>query len=644
EPTSGRKGHVTPKVPAVADERSQDKPADKKSAPPPAPSSKHVLSQTQSLKEECSAVKVEAEDSIDAQSSPPQKNQVGVLPTISTTTANPPQEDPEDLTPKATAPLSPRVSKKAGLSDEVDSLADILDRTKLEDTKNNSNSGNIRFKSAKNKLLRAIIARIKTGGLKVPGTSAEPEPGTPYSKDEYDLHYFLASSGVYCYDDYRSVWSEDGALVNDGSLNHEIDIDWDDDLLPPSFYVDFTPYWCGSDGLFCQDTDGAYYAIPIHTVHRGKQLSQPMQSPAPNTSPLTQQNTVTQTTCDPDLLLLRTPPVDKSHSSPAIASSGVPLDEHDPYPDFFGITSVHSTNHDCSTHGMVKTKPPLSKPVLNKKYCFDTSRGVYYYDDNRKLYTADDTLVYDGSSIFRAYDSHIPHFEIDGISYRFGQTGLSYQDTDGSFRRVDTYDLSLMDQPSTYQDDVIVIQPDSDFTSPYCGPSLAFDETTDVDAPTKYKIEAPSPEPHSNSLYKGLQGGQHPWSPSESQADSPIVGTTTSDDLSPRAPSLFLVTQPGYIQRTRKRGTKDHLVCPECGKECRRPVALKEHRRTHLGQKPELCPFPSCNTGFATKSNMRRHFLTHRAGTLEEYISSGLLLFDTIVQGLNRSENSTPPS
>ncbi|CAE7132156.1 unnamed protein product [Rhizoctonia solani] len=184
---------------------------------------------------------------------------------------------------------------------------------------------------------------------------------------EGDLHYFLASSGVYCYDDYRNVWLEDGTLVNDGSLEPEIDSDSDDDLLPPSFYVDFTPYWFGSDGLFAQDTDGAYYAIPIHTVHRGKELSQPVQSPTPNASPLPQQNTVTQTTCDPDLLLLRTPPVDKSHNSPAIASSGVPLDEHDPYADLFSITSVHSTNHDCSTHGMVKNKPPTSKPVLNKK-------------------------------------------------------------------------------------------------------------------------------------------------------------------------------------------------------------------------------------------------------------------------------------
>ncbi|CAE7132102.1 unnamed protein product [Rhizoctonia solani] len=184
---------------------------------------------------------------------------------------------------------------------------------------------------------------------------------------EGDLRYFLASSGVYCYDDYRNVWSEDGTLINDGSLNHEIDIDWDDDLLPPSFYVDFTPYWCSSDGLFAQDTDGTYYAIPIHTVYGGKQSNQPVQSQAPNASPFPQQNTVTQTTCDPDLLLLRTPPVDKSHTSPAIASSGVPPDQHDPYADLFSITSAHSTNPDCSTHGMVKNEPPPSKAVLNKK-------------------------------------------------------------------------------------------------------------------------------------------------------------------------------------------------------------------------------------------------------------------------------------
>ena len=69
-------------------------------------------------------------------------------------------------------------------------------------------------------------------------------------------------------------------------------------------------------------------------------------------------------------------------------------------------------------------------------------------------------------------------------------------------------------------------------------------------------------------------------------------------------------------QRTRPRrrrcqNEKKH-ICPICNKSFLRPSALKQHNKTHTGERPYCCEFPTCGrsrpgNGFSILSNLRRH-------------------------------------
>lgn len=59
-------------------------------------------------------------------------------------------------------------------------------------------------------------------------------------------------------------------------------------------------------------------------------------------------------------------------------------------------------------------------------------------------------------------------------------------------------------------------------------------------------------------------------------------------------------------------------TCPICGKQCSRPSTLKTHILIHTGDKPFECQWPSCGRSFNVKSNMLRHFKSHKKKLLRQ--------------------------
>ncbi|KDN43592.1 hypothetical protein RSAG8_05969, partial [Rhizoctonia solani AG-8 WAC10335] len=295
------------------------------------------------------------------------------------------------------------------------------------------------------------------------------------------------------------------------------------------------------------------------------------------------------------------------------------------------------------------SETPLSpRPKGFNQYCFYASDGrLYYFDVYRNVYSQDGTVISYGSSNYQADDLLTPSFYIDGVPYWFDtNSGLVYQGADGTVDRVhicqsdpEPLDLGQVFEPTLFQFDPATLQPEP-IPEPYYNPSpppvTTLVSNGDYSTP-KAKSEVLSP-PNTQPLQRTLQGSKDlPWSPGSS-AMSPIV---TSRDPS-EDPPLFADSQSGLLLGTqivgkwqqdtaqaqqdaakarpvRKPSKDERRRCPVCGKMFRRPSSLEDHRNVHSGDKPHTCPFKGCNAGFATGPNMRRHFLTHRVGTLERY-------------------------
>ncbi|KDN43593.1 hypothetical protein RSAG8_05970, partial [Rhizoctonia solani AG-8 WAC10335] len=517
--------------------------------------------------------------------------------------ANPEQEESEYPTPKATTSVLPKAVKNDEHGDAVDSLVGKLSGTTLEDT--NDSSGPLG--------LTIELVQAKPGepeGSSPGGSVSSPPP----CRGERDLHHFCTPNGWYYFDDYRNVFFEDGALVHDGNFESS-----------ERFDIDGVWYWFIPDGLLYQDAGGAFYRVPTSAVGSEQNPNQldpiqapdGLQGPQDDTDAL-QPSLGNELDCD-------------SHSAPPTTSNSFLGRDTDGLADL--LTSNHLVEDSIDLNGGINHGLGTNQPSITSTDYFHTPRGVHCFDDDRKLYSEDGKLVYDGSSSLQAYDSRFPNFYIGGSAYWFDKKGLSRRDADGTLGHVRTWQIDPsgpLDQLPAYQDDVAAIQPG-----------------LNPESSSKPKAEVSSPDSRSDSLQNGFQKGlvsMSPGSSRSSETHSPNIDTITNPSQLFGDLSLFLASEPGYpqsaqivsrqqlntinvqnptekVQPARKRnGNKNHLRCPYCGKECRRPGSLSEHIRVHTREKTEICPFENCTTGFATKSNMRRHFATHRVGTLEEYV------------------------
>ncbi|KAF3938717.1 hypothetical protein ABW19_dt0209827 [Dactylella cylindrospora] len=94
----------------------------------------------------------------------------------------------------------------------------------------------------------------------------------------------------------------------------------------------------------------------------------------------------------------------------------------------------------------------------------------------------------------------------------------------------------------------------------------------------------------------------------------------SSEEYFPRTPDMSREpsnkSAPSPERSASSSGTNNDNYCSACGKVFR---DLKAHQITHMDERPEKCPIPTCEyakKGFARKYDCQRHTLTHYKGTM----------------------------
>ncbi|QRW20872.1 C2H2 zinc finger [Rhizoctonia solani] len=226
--------------------------------------------------------------------------------------------------------------------------------------------------------------------------------------------------------------------------------------------------------------------------------------------------------------------------------------------------------------------------------------------------------------------------------------------------------LLAFDKMPAPEDCTTVPQPDLSLKSQRdSGPALVATPVSDTRALAPKEVAKPkTPELNSYSLQRALQGNPLiTFSPNTQLAIPPCISYPTAGDTVPNDTSLFaassppsdvpatcvsqdrvakLLKAPAVRHVVKKRKGVEHRRCPVCSKVFRRPCSLVEHIRVHTGEKPYGCPFMGCTVAFATKQNMKRHFLGHQAGPLENYTPYAMsMLSETSLFDKNAKCNET---
>ncbi|KAG8756294.1 hypothetical protein FRC11_005436 [Ceratobasidium sp. 423] len=424
-------------------------------------------------------------------------------------------------------------------------------------------------------------------------------------------YYFRTLSGLYYFDDDRNVYYADGALLHGASLDLQLG-----DLIDLGFHIDGVLYWFDEVGLMSQDSSGIPYCVRALRREELDQLDlyqtlgglQAPQDDFPSLSnlPRVEFNDPTHPNC-----IKRKREEDAPGQSVSIKISA----SH----NVGGEPEGSGPGQNPQQNPRPRDSEVTPMPTL-EKYYFCASGRAYYFDHCRGLYSEDDRLLYDGSSSFQNAIS-LPNFYIDEVPYWFESDGLSYRDASGRRCRVhawlskqnqlDHYFPLAPNQRSTHQINVATIQLSSNFgfcDDPESVSVLKAMLTSDgCRGSLNGKTDIPSQNVTLNPPQRGLQLGTAVQSQSSSTTKSPSdISASNPNQLSEEQP-LFADSEPSVIQdignistlhhattepggndddrpvKKRKRG--EPILCPECGKECRRPVALREHLRTHTGKK-----------------------------------------------------------
>ncbi|EUC60481.1 hypothetical protein RSOL_348290 [Rhizoctonia solani AG-3 Rhs1AP] len=342
------------------------------------------------------------------------------------------------------------------------------------------------------------------------------EPGRSLNK----LYCFFASDQFYHLDIRRNLHSKDGTLVYDASSSPLAD-----KLHIPNFHIDGTPYWLHKDGLLSRSADGAMCRVlawveDLYSFHTPNGLHY----------------------FDRHRNVYSDKGIRVHNRSHYAKSDGVtPLIfqvDGDSY--WFELGALWCQVSTCTRYRVHTWQREPTKHSPGKKYCFFTSGHFYYLDNRRNVHSEDGTLFYNGSSSSLTYKLHKPNFHIGNTPYWLHKDGLLSRSADDTMCRVLAWVLN-------------------------------------------------------DNLEKVFERGLVPFSPDPSSSSkSPNIIESTADGRETPDTSLFAESDPSYIQGkstssqhktakkatkkaqpVRKRGTKDHLLCPLCGKKNRRPVALE---------------------------------------------------------------------
>ncbi|QRV93359.1 C2H2 zinc finger [Ceratobasidium sp. AG-Ba] len=313
---------------------------------------------------------------------------------------------------------------------------------------------------------------------------------------------------------------------------------------------------------------------------------------------------------------------------------------------FDGMWNSETDDDSDSESDSSEPESPRSRgavPVFSKTY-FLHGKDQYYYDQDHNVFLLvgqSARQIHEGRS-FLTLDNLLELEYISGLPYYFGvDGGLYYMAQDITYqvptRTYYEYGQSFEPTPSTASPNIF--QSDlglpSDFSS---GFTSDFNSDFNLHDNSQYPVSnggyCIDTIVNTDPLQASLQG-QPPitWSPSTGSASSPIVSSTSRASSSEPSEPLIPNWLDPWKEETKKIQEERNYVsnkldrrrCRHCNKVFRRPSSLEDHLNVHSGSKPHICPFERCNTGFATKSNMKRHFITHRVGKLEEYNRRGKL-------------------